>query len=162
MWAFRHTERNIAETGLNLLLEMLKNFQVWFVRHLGFSIGLILYIFVLILYFLQNSEFCNQFYRSYFVLIVQEIFAVLTDTFHKPGFKLHVLVLQHLFCLVCYMWPCISCLYLFKVYYVEVVITIHLLINGYDMFPMFQAGKSEILAKSGNILKHVLICILNA
>ncbi|XP_071732149.1 protein EXPORTIN 1A [Rutidosis leptorrhynchoides] len=74
MWAFRHTERNIAETGLNLLLEMLKNFQ--------------------------NSEFCNQFYRSYFVLIVQEIFAVLTDTFHKPGFKLHVLVLQHLFCLV--------------------------------------------------------------
>ncbi|PSS11884.1 Protein EXPORTIN 1A like [Actinidia chinensis var. chinensis] len=74
IWAFRHTERNIAETGLNLLLEMLKNFQA--------------------------SEFCNQFYRSYFVTIEQEIFAVLTDTFHKPGFKLHVLMLQHLFCLV--------------------------------------------------------------
>ncbi|XXG82847.1 hypothetical protein AAC387_Pa10g0733 [Persea americana] len=74
IWAFRHTERNIAETGLNLLLEMLKNFQV--------------------------SEFCNQFHRSYFLTIVQETFAVLTDTFHKPGFKLHVLVLQHLFCLV--------------------------------------------------------------
>ncbi|XP_077221568.1 protein EXPORTIN 1A-like isoform X1 [Tasmannia lanceolata] len=73
-WAFRHTERNIAETGLNLLLELLKNFQV--------------------------SEFSNQFHRSYFLTIVQEIFAVLTDTFHKPGFKLHVLVLQHLFCLV--------------------------------------------------------------
>ncbi|XP_057970733.1 protein EXPORTIN 1A isoform X2 [Malania oleifera] len=74
IWAFRHTERNIAETGLNLLLEMLKNFQA--------------------------SEFCNQFYRTYFLTIEQEIFAVLTDTFHKPGFKLHVLVLQHLFCLV--------------------------------------------------------------
>lgn len=74
IWAFRHTERNIAETGLNLLLEMLKNFQ--------------------------TSEFCNQFYRTYFVTIEQEIFAVLTDTFHKPGFKLHVLVLQHLFLLV--------------------------------------------------------------
>ncbi|KAB5529717.1 hypothetical protein DKX38_019798 [Salix brachista] len=74
IWAFRHTERNIAETGLNLLLEMLKNFQA--------------------------SEFCNQFYRSYFLTIEQEIFAVLTDTFHKPGFKLHILVLQHLFCLV--------------------------------------------------------------
>ncbi|CAO2832356.1 unnamed protein product [Amaranthus hypochondriacus] len=74
IWAFRHTERNIAETGLNLLLEMLKNFQA--------------------------SEFCNQFYRTYFVTIEQEIFAVLTDTFHKPGFKLHVLVLQNLFCLV--------------------------------------------------------------
>ncbi|CAI9087054.1 OLC1v1021020C1 [Oldenlandia corymbosa var. corymbosa] len=74
IWAFRHTERNIAETGLILLLEMLKNFQA--------------------------SEFCNQFYRIYFLMIEQEIFAVLTDTFHKPGFKLHVLVLQHLFCLV--------------------------------------------------------------
>ncbi|CAN6458106.1 unnamed protein product [Victoria cruziana] len=73
-WAFRHTERNIAETGLNLLLEMLKNFQ--------------------------SSEFCNQFHKAYFLTIVQEIFAVLTDTFHKPGFKLHVLVLQHLFSLV--------------------------------------------------------------
>ncbi|CAN6811466.1 unnamed protein product [Brassica oleracea] len=74
IWSFRHTERNIAETGLNLLLEMLKNFQ--------------------------QSAFCNQFFRSYFIQIEQEIFAVLTDTFHKPGFKLHVLVLQHLFCLV--------------------------------------------------------------
>ncbi|QCD91785.1 exportin-1 [Vigna unguiculata] len=73
IWAFRHTERNIAETGLNLLFEMLKKFQA--------------------------SEFCNQFYRTYFLTIEQEIFAVLTDTFHKPGFKLHVLVLQHLFCL---------------------------------------------------------------
>lgn len=74
IWAFRHTERNIAETGLILLLEMLKNFQ--------------------------TSGFCNQFHRTYFLTIEQEIFAVLTDTFHKPGFKLHVLILQHLFCLV--------------------------------------------------------------
>ncbi|GMI84034.1 EXPORTIN 1, ARABIDOPSIS THALIANA EXPORTIN 1, exportin 1A, HEAT-INTOLERANT 2 [Hibiscus trionum] len=26
IWAFRHTERNIAETSLNILLEMLKRF----------------------------------------------------------------------------------------------------------------------------------------
>ncbi|KAK8942565.1 hypothetical protein KSP39_PZI009380 [Platanthera zijinensis] len=74
IWAFRHTERNIAETGLNLLIELLKNYQV--------------------------TEFRNQFYRTYFLVIEQEIFAVLTDTFHKPGFKLHVQVLQILFCLV--------------------------------------------------------------
>uniref|UniRef100_A0A1J3F903 Exportin-1 n=1 Tax=Noccaea caerulescens TaxID=107243 RepID=A0A1J3F903_NOCCA len=74
IWAFRHTERNIAETGLNLLVEMLRKFQ--------------------------KSDFCNQFYRTYFMQIEQEIFAVLTDTFHKPGFKFHVLVLQHLFSLV--------------------------------------------------------------
>jgi len=73
-WAFRHTERNIAETGLSLLLEILKKFQA--------------------------SGFQNQFYKTYFLTIEQEIFAVLTDTFHKPGFKLHVSVLQHLFCAV--------------------------------------------------------------
>jgi exportin-1 len=49
---------------------------------------------------LQASEFCNQFHQTYFLTIEQEIFAVLTDTFHKPGYKLHVLILQHLFCLV--------------------------------------------------------------
>ncbi|XP_021309740.1 protein EXPORTIN 1A isoform X2 [Sorghum bicolor] len=73
-WAFRHTERNIAETGLSLLLEILKNFEA--------------------------SGFQNQFYKTYFLNIEQEIFAVLTDTFHKPGFKLHVSVLQHLFYVV--------------------------------------------------------------
>ena len=71
VWAFRHTERNIAETGLNLLLEMTKFFQV--------------------------SEFCNQFHQSFYLSLVQEIFAVMTDGFHKPGFKLHALLLQNLF-----------------------------------------------------------------
>lgn len=101
IWAFRHTERNIAETGLNLLLEMLKNFQVYLSllifdsvdKHFNQRLTIALLAF-------QTSEFCNQFYRTYFLTIEQEIFAVLTDTFHKPGFKLHVLVLQHLFCLV--------------------------------------------------------------
>ena len=59
-----------------------------------------LYLTFLMWFIWQVSEFCNQFYRTYFLTIEQEIFAVLTDTFHKPGFKLHVLVLQHLFCLV--------------------------------------------------------------
>lgn len=48
----------------------------------------------------QKSDFSNQFYRTYFMQIEQEIIAVLTDTFHKPEFELHVLVLQHLFSLV--------------------------------------------------------------
>ncbi|XP_062091929.1 protein EXPORTIN 1A-like isoform X2 [Humulus lupulus] len=72
-WAVGHTERNIAESGLNLLLEMLKKFQ--------------------------DSELRNQFYKDYFLSILELIFGVLMDTFHKPGFKLHVMVLHHLFCL---------------------------------------------------------------
>ncbi|XP_048636213.1 protein EXPORTIN 1B-like [Brassica napus] len=74
IWAFRHTERNIAETGLKLLLVLLKKFQ--------------------------KSAFSNQFYRTYFMQIEQEIIAVLTDTFHKPEFYWHVFVLQRLFQLV--------------------------------------------------------------
>jgi exportin-1 len=68
-----HTERNIAETGLNLLMEMTKYFQV--------------------------SEFCNQFHQSFYLSLIQEIFAVMTDGFHKPGFKIHALILQNLFCI---------------------------------------------------------------
>ena len=45
----------------------------------------------------QMSEFCNQFYQSFYLSLVQEIFAVMTDGFHKPGFKLHALILQNMF-----------------------------------------------------------------
>eukprot|EP00850_Spirogloea_muscicola_P016739 SM000138S00046 [mRNA] locus=s138:224011:233993:+ [translate_table: standard] len=88
-WAFRHTERNVAETGLNLLLEILTQFQYAPAD-----------LLLVILTNFQTSEFCNQFHQTYFLTIEQEIFAVLTDSFHKPGFKLHTLILQHLFCLV--------------------------------------------------------------
>lgn len=71
VWAFRHTERNVADEGLHLLLEMMKYFQM--------------------------SEFCNAFYQSFYLTLLSEIFAVLTDGFHKPGFKLHALLLQNLF-----------------------------------------------------------------
>jgi exportin-1 len=74
VWAFRHTERNVAETGLNLLMEMLQKFQ--------------------------ESEFATSFHQTYYLQLMQEIFAVMTDTFHKPGFKLHVRILHHLFSIV--------------------------------------------------------------
>ncbi|KAG2273434.1 hypothetical protein Bca52824_067989 [Brassica carinata] len=74
IWAVRHTERNIAGTGIKLLLVFLNNFK--------------------------KSDFCNQFHQTYFMQIEQEIIAVLTDTFHKPEFEWHVMVLQRLFSLV--------------------------------------------------------------
>lgn len=73
IWAIRHTERNVADTGLLLLSDLVNSFS--------------------------ESEFCNQFFQGYYLSLVQEIFAVLTDTFHKPGFKLHALILQKLFSL---------------------------------------------------------------
>lgn len=70
VWAFKHTERNVAETGLQILLEMLRN--------------------------VDNSPYSNYFYRIYFKSILNDILSVLTDTFHRPGFKLHAQILMHL------------------------------------------------------------------
>ncbi len=50
VWAFRHTERNVADTGLNLLLEMLTIFD--------------------------KNEMATQFYRTYYLNLVREVFAV--------------------------------------------------------------------------------------
>ena len=52
VWAFRHTERNVADTGLNLLSEMLSIFD--------------------------RSEVATQFYQTYYMSLIKEIFAVLT------------------------------------------------------------------------------------
>ena len=74
IWAFRHTERNIAETGLRLLYEMLHTFR--------------------------SSEAASAFYKAYYLQLLTEVFAVLTDTFHKPGFTLQAHILHHLFSVV--------------------------------------------------------------
>jgi len=71
IWACRHTERNIAETGLNLLMDLLAQFA--------------------------QSEYATQFYQAFYVTILQEVFAIMTDSFHKPGFKMHARILHHLF-----------------------------------------------------------------
>lgn len=63
VWAFRHTERNVAETGLQLLSDMLQRF-------------------------VQDRDLVGPFFRSYYTRLLQEIFAVMTDTMHKPGFSL--------------------------------------------------------------------------
>jgi len=73
IWAFKHTERNISETGLNILLEMLRNIA---------SAG---------------QEVSNLFYKSYFISLLQDVLYVLTDTFHKSGFKLQATILKYMF-----------------------------------------------------------------
>ena len=65
VWAFRHTERNVADTGLQLLSDMLNRFA-------------------------QERDLLGPFFQAYYLRLMQEIFAVLTDTMHKPGFRLQV------------------------------------------------------------------------
>ena len=74
-WAIRHTERTVSETGLRILEEMLRQIS-------------------------QRPEVADPFYTMYYTAILREIFAVLTDTFHKAEFKLHAAILRHLFDIV--------------------------------------------------------------
>lgn len=74
VWAFRHTERNVAETGLQLLLDLCTSFS--------------------------ESPYATSFFAAYYATLVREVMAVMTDAFHKPGFKLHARILHLLFAVV--------------------------------------------------------------
>jgi exportin-1 len=76
IWAFKHTMRNISELGLEvtlLLLEQINN---------------------------DTTEVSNSFYQTYFLHLLQDLFFILTDTFHKSGFKKQALILTQLFSMV--------------------------------------------------------------
>ncbi|KAF8892569.1 CRM1 C terminal-domain-containing protein [Infundibulicybe gibba] len=77
VWAIKHTMRDIADTGLNLCLEVVNNFA-------GAA----------------DPAVSNAFFQQYFLSIVQDIFFVLTDTDHKSGFKLQSVMLARMFQLV--------------------------------------------------------------
>jgi len=72
IWAFKHTERNISETGLNILLEVLHNVS-------------------------QEEHVVNVFYQQFCVRLIQEVLVVLFDSWHKSGFKLQALILRTMF-----------------------------------------------------------------
>ncbi|THH33915.1 hypothetical protein EUX98_g342 [Antrodiella citrinella] len=76
IWAIKHTMRDIAETGLNVCLEVINNFAN------------------------ADPTVKNSFFQQYFLSIMQDIFFVLTDTDHKSGFKLQSVLLARMFQLV--------------------------------------------------------------
>ena len=71
----KHTERNIADTGLEILHELLLN------------VG-------------RTPNIAQGFYQQYLLALIQDVFAVLTDRLHKSGFKMHSTLLRHMFHLV--------------------------------------------------------------
>jgi len=76
IWAIKHTMRDIADTGLNLLLEIVNNFAG------------------------AEEPIANAFFQQYYLSMLQDTFFVLTDSDHKSGFKHQSLMLQRLFQLV--------------------------------------------------------------
>lgn len=75
-WAFKHTMRDIAETGLNICLELINNIAA------------------------ADQNIANAFYQSFFLSLLQDIFFVLTDSDHKSGFRMQSVILARLFGLV--------------------------------------------------------------
>ena len=60
VWAFKHTMRNVAEIGLNILLNLLQKFS-------------------------SNEKAGTQFFTTYFLDLMQHIFSVVTDTSHTAS-----------------------------------------------------------------------------
>jgi len=74
VWAFKHTMRNVADTGLAVLQQLLQNISA------------------------PIYETATQsFYQNFFCEIVQHIFSVVTDTSHTAGLTMHATILAWLF-----------------------------------------------------------------
>ena len=75
VWAFKHTMRNVADTGLAILYQMLQNITL-------------------------HDAAAQSFYQTFFCDIVQHIFSVVTDTSHTAGLNMHATILAYLFTIV--------------------------------------------------------------
>uniref|UniRef100_A0AAZ3QE89 Exportin-1 n=1 Tax=Oncorhynchus tshawytscha TaxID=74940 RepID=A0AAZ3QE89_ONCTS len=75
IWAFKHTMRNVADTGLQILYTLLQNVT-------------------------QEEAAAQSFYQTYFCDILQHIFSVVTDTSHTAGLTMHASILTYMFNLV--------------------------------------------------------------
>ncbi|CAG7724558.1 unnamed protein product [Allacma fusca] len=75
IWAFKHTMRNVADTGLHILYQLLQNISA-------------------------NDVAAQSFYQTYFTDILQHIFSVVTDTSHTAGLGMHASILAYLFTIV--------------------------------------------------------------
>ncbi|KAJ3088258.1 Karyopherin transporter [Quaeritorhiza haematococci] len=75
VWAFKHPQRDISDTGLSICLELLTNFAK------------------------TDPSIANAFFQTYFLSLLQDIFYVLTNSLHKSGFKLQSMILMQMFAL---------------------------------------------------------------
>ena len=82
IWAFKHTMRNVADTGLNILYQMLQNVAQQ--DQAGAAGG----------------AAAQSFYQTYYTVILQHIFSVVTDSSHTAGLTMHATILAYMFSLV--------------------------------------------------------------
>lgn len=75
IWAFKHTMRNVADTGLDILYVLLQNVA-------------------------QEEAAAQSFYQTYFTDILQHVFSVVTDSSHTAGLTMQATILAYMFTLV--------------------------------------------------------------
>lgn len=75
IWAFKHTMRNVSDTGLDILYQLLQN------------VG-------------QVDTASQSFYQTYYTDILQHLFSVVTDSSHSAGLLMHASILAYMFSLV--------------------------------------------------------------
>merc|ERR1719184_743041 len=68
--------RNVADTGLNILNQLLQNVAG------------------------SGPEAAQSFYKTYYTDILQHMFSVVTDTSHTAGLTMHATILAYMFTLV--------------------------------------------------------------
>jgi exportin-1 len=61
VWAFKHTMRDVADTGLIVCLELVNNFAA------------------------SDVQSSASFFQQHYLRLLQDVFVVLTDTEHKAG-----------------------------------------------------------------------------
>ncbi|KAJ3232034.1 Karyopherin transporter [Chytriomyces hyalinus] len=76
VWGFKHTMRDISDLGLTICLDLINNFSK------------------------TDPSIANAFFQTFYLSILQDIFFVLTNTFHKSGFKLQSVILAQMFQMV--------------------------------------------------------------
>lgn len=73
LWAVKHTTRDVADIGLNIVVELIDSFGD------------------------RDKETANSFFHTYLLALMQDILYVLTDADHKSGFNLQTVILARLF-----------------------------------------------------------------
>jgi exportin-1 len=76
IWGFKHTMRNVADTGLSILYQLLQNVAT------------------------AEPTAAQSFYQTYYTDILQHIFSVVTDTSHSAGILMHATILAYMLSLV--------------------------------------------------------------
>ena len=74
IWAFKHTMRNVAEVGLSILFDLLKN--------------------------VEPLEASQAFYQTYYMDLLNHLFSVVTDLSHAHGLTMQCTILAYLFYII--------------------------------------------------------------